>query len=340
MELPGGLKKYFTNTMISGFWKNLPKPFFALAPMANITDCAMRQNLIKIGRPDVMWTEFVSVDGLMSRGLKNILIDLKFSKNESPIVAQLFGCKPDNFYRSALLLQEMGFDGIDINMGCPDKNVEKQGSGCSLIKNYELAKKVIEATKAGAGKLPVSVKTRIGYSQDELETWLPTILETEPAAVTLHCRTRKELWTVPAHWDRMAEAVKIRDKYDSSPTKTLIIGNGDVTSYADGLEKAKQSGVDGVMIGRAILNNPWIFRKDIDTTKIGIRERLETLKENVKLHEELLLNYKGFGYIKKFYHGYINGFPQAKEYRTKLMLVDSVTETIKIIDELLKENPS
>ena len=161
--------------MATGFWKKLKKPIMALAPMANVTDCAFRQIIAKYGKPDVMWTEFVSCDGLQSKGRANLLIDLSFTKKERPIVAQIFGAKPENFYKTALLLRELGFDGIDINMGCPDKNVEKQGAGAKLMKNPELAREIIRAAKRGAGALPVSVKTRIGYNKNELAAWLPAL---------------------------------------------------------------------------------------------------------------------------------------------------------------------
>jgi tRNA-dihydrouridine synthase len=236
--------------MISGFWQKLKKPIFVLAPMANVTDCAFRQIIVKYGKPDVVWTEFVSCDGLCSEGRANILIDLKYSEMERPIIAQIFGAKPDNFYKTALLLQELGFDGIDINMGCPDKSVSgKQGSGAALIQEPKLAQKIILETKRGAGKLPVSVKTRLGFNKNVLDTWLPNLLETEPAAITIHARTKKEMSKVPAHWDEIAKAVEIRNTYDSSPKKTLILGNGDVQDLVEAQKRVDETGCDGVMIG-------------------------------------------------------------------------------------------
>jgi len=247
-----------------GFWKGLKKPFFAIAPMADVTDIAFREIIAKYGAPDVFWTEFVSCDGLCSRGKEKLLIDLKFTKKQKPIVAQFFGATPKHFYECALLAGELGFDGIDINMGCPDRAVEKQGASAALMKNPKLAQEIIKETKRGAEsagrRIPVSVKTRLGYNKDMMEDWLPYIFEMEPAVITVHGRTRKEMSKVPAHWDRIADAVSLRDGYFSdAKEKLLIIGNGDVSSVEDGIEKAKGSGVDGIMVGRGIFGNPFFF---------------------------------------------------------------------------------
>ncbi len=305
--------------MQSGFWKKLKKPIFVLAPMANVTDAAFRRVIAKYGKPDVMWTEFVSCDGLMSAGKDKLLIDFMYTKVERPIVAQIFGSKPDNFYKTALLIQELGFDGIDINMGCPDKNVEKQGAGACLMKNPQLAQEIIKATQRGAGKLPVSVKTRIGYNKNNLAEWLPYLLETELAAITVHARTRKEMSLVPAHWEVVKDAVAIRDKYDSSENKTLILGNGDVRDLADGEEKIKATGADGVMIGRGIFGNPWLFNRSVVPGSIGIKEKLKVMVEHTYLFEKILGEHKNFDIMKKHYKAYVNGFDGAKELRIKLM---------------------
>lgn len=304
--------------MATGFWQKLKKPLFVLAPMANVTDCAFRQIIAKYGKPDVMWTEFVSCDGLMSPGREKLLIDLRYSEAERPIVAQIFGSKPDNFYKTALLCQELGFDGIDINMGCPDKNVEKQCAGAAMIKNPTLAKECILATKRGARKLPVSVKTRIGYNKNELATWIPHLLETEPAAITVHCRTRKEMSLVPARWEHIAETVALRDRY-SDPKKTLILGNGDVANLAEAEGKAAETGADGVMIGRGIFGNPWCFSRTRRPEDIALIERLRVMVEHTYLFEKLLGDHKSFDIMKKHYKAYVTGFDGAKELRIQLM---------------------
>ncbi len=305
-----------------------------LAPMANVTDAAFRQVIAKYGKPDVMFTEFVSCDGLMSVGQKKLLVDFMYTEAERPIVAQIFGSKPENFYKTALLIQELGFDGIDINMGCPDRNVEKQGAGACLMKNPKLAQEIIRETKRGAGKLPVSIKTRIGYSKNSLSEWLPALLETEPAAITIHARTRKEMSLVPARWDTIADAVRIRDEYKS---ETLIIGNGDVQDLADAQEKIKATGADGVMIGRGIFGNPWLFDKKTDYAKMSVAEKLRVMVEHTYLFEKILVEHKNFAIMKKHYKAYVNGFDGAKELRVKLMEgANTASDVERIVADFLK----
>lgn len=242
--------------MTYGFWKKLEKPFFVLAPMANVTDAAFRRVIAKYGRPDVTWTEFVSCDGLCHpEGREALMIDLSYTEAERPIVAQVFTASPDKMREAARIILELGFDGLDINMGCPDKNVMKQGAGASLMKNALLAKELILAAKYGVeNKIPVSVKTRIGFNADDLEAWLPNLLEALPAAITVHARTKKEMSLVPADWSRVKRAVEI-----AKGTGVLILGNGDVKNLEEARARVAETGCDGVMIGRGIFGNPWLF---------------------------------------------------------------------------------
>src|SRR5579872_4274639 len=297
------------------FWHTLKKPIMALAPMADVTDPAFRRIIAKYGKPDVMWTEFVSADGLFLGGYDALVKDLMFSEVERPIVAQFFTSKPEMMEKATALAVTLGFDGVDVNMGCPDRSVEKQGSGAALIKNPELAKEIILAAKRGAAKgkdsVPVSVKTRIGYNTDELDTWLPTLLSAEPAAVTIHARTRKEMSLVPARWQDIKRAVEIRDRLGS---RTLILGNGDVKDLRHARELVAETGCDGVMLGRAIFGNPWLFAEKIPT----VEEKLGVCVEHTKLFEELC-SHKSFAVMKKHYKAYVNGFLGAKELRMKLM---------------------
>jgi nifR3 family TIM-barrel protein len=241
---------------MNNFWEKLEKPFFVLAPMANVTDAAFRRVIAKYGRPDVMWTEFVSCDGLCHPdGREAIRIDLSYTEEERPIVAQVFTTHPDKMREAAKYILELGFDGIDINMGCPDKNVMKQGAGASLMKNPELAKELVLAAKEGVeNKIPVSVKTRIGFNSDELEDWLPSLIMAKPAAITVHARTKKEMSLVPANWDRVKRAVEI-----AQGSGVLILGNGDVKNLEEARARVAETGCDGVMIGRGIFGNPWLF---------------------------------------------------------------------------------
>lgn len=313
------------------FWQNLPKPFMVLAPMANVTDAAFRRIITKYGKPDVVWTEFVSADGLMSSGREMLIRDLEYSEGERPIVAQLFSGHADKMKGAAMLAKELGFDGIDINMGCPDRAIEKQGGGAAMIKDKENAQKVIEAARESG--LPVSVKTRIGYNKNEIDTWIRFLLELRLPTLTVHLRTRKEMSDVPAHWELMADVVRLRNEI--SP-ETLIIGNGDVASIEDGKKKAQETGCDGIMIGRGIFGNPWCFG-DKKVVDISIKERLEVLVEHTKLFDKLLGDIKGYAIMKKHFKAYVSGWDGAKELRVKLMETNSAEEMEKVIKEYLKK---
>lgn len=353
------------------FWQKLPKPFLTVAPMADVTDAAFRQMIAKysahvrrdgtVGGPDVMWTEFVAADGLVRatpEGKEKLMVDLIYDEAERPIVAQLFTSNPEHMEYAAKLVRELGYDGVDINMGCPDKSIEKQGCGSAMIKTPEIAKEIIRAAKRGAGDIPVSVKTRVGYNFDQLEEWLPAILEESPAAVTIHARTRKEMSKVPAQWERVKRAVEIRNEMGA---KTLIVGNGDVLSLEDGRRKASLSGADGVMIGRALFGNPWFFHPirrlpmrltalpthGVDRDKIHIEDiseqgveyitledRLLVMAEHTKLFEELL-PYKNFATMKKHYKAYVNSFPGAAELRAELMNQNSAAEVAEVVEKFL-----
>jgi len=315
--------------MSRGFWDTLPKPFFVLAPMADVTDAAFRRIIAKYAKPDVLWTEFVAVDGLLSPGRDVLLRDLMYTETERPIVAQIFGSNPEHFFKVAQIIERLGFDGIDINMGCPDKNVEKQGGGASLMKDPVRAQNIIRATMEGAPNIPVSIKTRVGYNKVELETWLPALLETKPAAITVHARTRKEMSLVPARWEHVREAVNM-----AKGTGTLIVGNGDVKNLADAEKKIEETGADGVMLGRAIFGNPYLFLgRTLDS--ISLNERFAIMIEHTRLYEELLGDVKNFAVMKKHYKAYVNGFDGAKELRIKLMESNNTKEVEDIVSEFL-----
>ncbi|MDO8564430.1 MAG: tRNA-dihydrouridine synthase [bacterium] len=357
---PGFL--WYSVPVKKSFWDNLQKPFFALAPLANVTDAAFRYIIAKYskyggrdiargskeslpaealraGGPDVLFTEFVSADGLLSKGRDILLKDLLYSESERPIVAQLFTAHPDKMEEAGKLIAKLGFDGLDINMGCPDRAVEKQGAGAALIKNPKRARELIRAAKESG--LPVSLKTRLGYNKDELETWLPELLAETPTAITIHARTRKEMSKVPARWERVKRAVEIRNALKS---ETLILGNGDVTDMKDARQKAEESGADGVMLGRAIFGNPWLFanssRLNLESGtrfNLSINEKLAVMVEHTKLFEELLGEIKNFAIMKKHYKAYANGFDGAKELRIKLMEAENAAEVENIVNNFLME---
>lgn len=309
-----------------GFWGKLKKPIFILAPMANVTDAAFRGMFAKYGKPDVFWTEFVSVEALCGKGKANALLDLTYSKKEHPIVAQVFGSNPKTFRKAARLIEKLGFDGIDINMGCPDRNIEKSGGGAALMKNPSLAKEIIEETAKGT-ILPVSVKTRIGYGKDITEEWVGELLKARPAAIILHARTRREMSNVPANWDAVQKAVEVRNKAKS---KTLIIGNGDVEFIEDARKKAKETGCDGIMFGRGVFGNPWFF-KGKKLQDMDIQTRLKAMCEHAALFEKLFKERKNFAVMKKHFKAYTSGFKGAKELRTELMKTENAKGVKKAI---------
>lgn len=315
-----------------GFWAKLKKPSLVLAPMADVTDPAFRRIIARYGKPDAMWTEFVSADGLVlanKEGQEKLLKHLEYTEGERPIVAQFFTSNPEHMESSARLASELRFNGVDINMGCPDRSVEKQGAGAKLINNPALARELIRRAKKGAGKIPVSVKTRIGYNKSNLSNWIKELLQEEPAVITIHARTRKEMSKVPARWEYVREAVEIRDQLGA---ETLIVGNGDVDSMDDARRKAKESGADGVMVGRGIFGNPWFFSE----RKPDLKERLEVLVEHTKLFEELLGKYKNFAVMKKHFKAYVSGFDGANELRMKLMDTENSEEVERVVDKFFK----
>jgi nifR3 family TIM-barrel protein len=316
---------------VQNFWQKLKKankPIFVIAPMANVTDVAFRAMFAKYGKPDVMWTEFVSADGLCSPGREMLLHDLKFSKKEKPIVAQLFSAHSDKMREACRLVAKLGFDGIDINMGCPDRSVEKQGAGAAMMKNPALAKEVLEAAREGvndAGKsgkaIPISIKTRIGYNKVDMG-WIEFLLEQKLPSLTVHLRTRKEMSDVPAHWDLMKEIVVLRDRI--SPD-TILIGNGDVVSLADAKKKVKESGCDGAMIGRGIFGNPWFFKGKMPAD-FSPEQRLKVMIEHARLFKKHLGGVKNFAIMKKHFKAYVCGWEGAKELRVRLMESEGLKE--------------
>ena len=321
--------------MMQSFWKKLAKPIFVLAPMANVTDAAFRQMFARYGKPDVLFTEFVSVEGLLSAGRERLLVDFWFEPNEHPIVAQIFGSKPEQFSEVAALIAELGFDGIDINMGCPDKNVEKQGGGAALMKDPELAREIIRATKRGGQGLPVSVKTRIGYRTNQIEEWLPYLFGEDLAALTVHLRTRQEMSDVAAHWELAPEIVALRDRL---APQTVILGNGDVETLDEARQKVEETGIEGVMIGRGAFGKPWFFSEH----EPPLADRLGQLLEHTELFEKLFIAYpqtkgqhpyKSFEVMKKHFKAYVIGSSGAKELRTVLMTAGTVTQVQHIIED-------
>ena len=310
------------------FWKEVKKPIFTLAPMADVTDFAFREMFAKYGEPDIFWTEFVSADGLISSGRDVVIRDLEYSEKQRPIVAQLFTSKPESMRKGAELVKELGFDGVDINMGCPDKNVEKQGCGANLIKNPSLARELIEVSDVG---LPVSVKTRLGYSKIDME-WMETLLNSKISALTIHLRTRKEMSKVDAHWEVMRDIVSLRDKINP---EVLIIGNGDIASLEDGDKKIEETGCDGVMIGRGAFGNPWFFNRE--KKDVSMKEKLEVLVEHSKLFDKKVSDIKSFHVMKKHFKAYVRDFDGAGDLREALMKTEDSKGVERVVNEFLNK---
>lgn len=312
---------------MKNFWKDLPQPFTILAPMENVTDFVFREIVsLYLPKPDVMFTEFTNVDALTSAGFEKTIPRFKFSQIQKPIVAQIWGTKPENYFKSAKIARDLGFDGVDINMGCPVKDVVKIGACSALIANPNLAKEIIIATQEGAKNIPTSVKTRIGIKDVVTDTWVPFLLEQKIYALTLHGRTAKQMSEGLANWDEIKKAVDIRNEIK---VKTLIIGNGDVESYKDVINKHNSYHVNGVMIGRGIFKNPWVFEKE--THEHTKAERFKILIDHIKLFDKEYPN-KKIDVLKKFFKMYIKNFDGAVDLRNKLMQFREVEEILNNLE--------
>lgn len=324
---------------MNSFWQKLPKPLFVMAPMADVTDPAFRALVAKCGPPDVFWTEFISADGVyhtreiqkMPDAENPLMRDFQKSEAERPIVAQVFSSNPEMITYITKLVAELGFDGIDINMGCPDRSIERQGCGSAMIKTPEVARAVIRAAKE-ASDLPVSVKTRAGYNTEVLEEWLPELLAENPAAITMHLRTRKEMSNVPAHWDWMKKVVEIRDRINPN---VLVLGNGDIADLDDARAKVLESGADGAMIGRGMFGNPWVFagRKNAE---VPLAEKLAALLDLAERFEAMRPK-KSFHILKKHIKAFVTGFDGAADLRAKLMLAENAEELREIAKPFIQE---
>lgn len=307
----------------------LPKPFFILAPMDDVTDTVFRRVVGKCAAPDLYFTEFVNVDGLQSPGREKLLPKLQFTQEEKPIIAQIWGKNPENYYKTAKEIKSMGFAGVDINMGCPDKNVVKNGCCSALINNRELTGEIIAAVREGVGDdFPVSVKTRLGFNEVDF-TWHEYLLQQKLNMLTIHGRTKKQMSKVPADWDAIGHIAYLRTSLAPS---TLIIGNGDVESRQQGVELAENHALDGVMIGRGVFHDPFIFAKQSPWTNMTRQERIDLYTSHVKLFASTWKNNeRKVVTLNKFCKIYIQHFPGAKELRERLMNAADTSELLKIL---------
>ncbi len=370
---------------MTNFWHRLPRPMIALAPMDGVTDAPFRYIAARHGRPDILFTEFTNVEGL-ARNAALMLDDFLFSEIERPVVAQIYGSEPDSFYKIAIVVCALGFDGIDINMGCPARKVAARGCGAGLIRTPPLAKEIIRAVKRGVsdwvdGKniqdlglkqrmlkrieemnrrrppefhsstkrlpLPVSVKTRIGYDSVVVEDWVRHLLEESPVAITLHGRTLKQMYTGQADWEAIGRAAEIVHQ-----TPTLILGNGDLQTENDILQKVRSSGVDGVLLGRGSMGNPWIFscrerirqalregRKDLPADpEVPPQVRFAVLLEHARCFEDIK-GQQRFSVMRKHFGCYCRGLPRAAELRNRMCQTRSSSEVEQILQDYRGQFP-
>ena len=320
--------------MKNNFWQDLPRPFFVLAPMEDVTDVVFRHVVAKAARPDVFFTEFTNTESYCHpKGKQSVRGRLEFREDEQPMVAHIWGDKPEYFREMSIGMAEMGFKGIDINMGCPVQNVAVNGKGSGLINRPDVAAELIQAAKAGG--LPVSVKTRLGYSKvEEWHDWLRHILEQDIANLSIHLRTRKEMSAVPAHFELIPEIKKLRDEV---APQTLLTINGDINDRQHGLELVEKYGVDGVMIGRGIFHNPFAF--EVEKKDHSSEELLDLLRLQLDLHDQYSAEFEPrlFKPLRRFFKIYVRGFRGASELRARLMDTNSTDDVRALLDEFVEQ---
>jgi tRNA-dihydrouridine synthase B len=343
----------YNTLMQTSFWQTIDKPIIALSPMDGVTDVAMRHITQKYGKPSFTVTEFTSVEGINAGALR-LMKDFKYTDLERPVLAQIFGHTPSAFYKAAIVVAALGFDGVDINMGCPAPSIQEHGAGAGLIRTPKLASEIIRAVQKGVKDwsegvtlekaevdpeiikyinethpnverrlIPVSVKTRTGYDVPVTEEWISHLLQHDLANITLHGRTLKQLYMGLADWDEIAKAAKLVKQ-----TNTTFLGNGDILSYEDALEKIKKYNLDGVLIGRAAQGNPWFFKNHIPTQA----ERFAVAIEHAKVYEQLCAN-DHFLPMRKHLAWYIKGFDNASDLRQKLVMSNSSVDVEHILAE-------
>ncbi|QTD43401.1 tRNA-dihydrouridine synthase [Sporosarcina sp. Te-1] len=312
------------------FWLDLPKPFFILAPMEDVTDVVFRHVVSEAARPDVFFTEFTNTESFCHpEGIFSVRGRLTFTEDEQPIVAHIWGDKPDHFRDMSIGMAKMGFKGVDINMGCPVPNVASKGKGSGLINHPDTAAAIIQAAKAGG--LPVSVKTRLGYTEvDEWRDWLTHVLQQDIANLSIHLRTRKEMSNVDAHWELIPEIKKLRDEV---APQTMLTINGDIPDREKGMELALKYGVDGVMIGRGIFKNPFAF--EVEKREHSPEELLNLLRLHLDLFDKYSneLEPRAFKPLRRFFKIYVKGFRGASELRNQLMNTESTDDVRALLRE-------
>lgn len=324
--------------VLNDFWKELPASFFALAPMEDVTDTVFRELVLSVSDPgnlSVLFTEFVSVDGLCHpKGREAVVHRLRISAAEqqllknhhSKLVAQIWGANPEKYYEAARYIADtFEFDGIDINMGCPVAKIVKQGACSALIGQYGLVNEIIQAVREGSG-MPVSVKTRTGIREHQTEQWIAHLLKSGVSAITLHARTQRMMSEKPAEWEQVKLAVELRNQLNP---QVKIMGNGDVESLSHGYELMKFTGADGVMVGRGIFNNPWLFASE--NMERSVEDKLSLLEKHISGFALTWGTARSFNLLKRFFKIYIHGFDGAAALRGELMQAHNYGEALDLL---------
>jgi tRNA-dihydrouridine synthase len=341
-----------SSNICNNFWlalRDSKKPISILAPMEDVTDSVFRRVILKAGSPSLFFTEFTNCDGICSVGKAKVIHRLYYTKLEienTPLVAQIWGKTPQNYYETAKLCLEMGFSGIDINMGCPEKNVIKIGACSALINNHELAKEIVDAVQKGVGgKIPVSIKTRIGFNEVQVQDWIGFLARQNIQAITVHGRTVKEMSEVPNHFDEIKKASQIVKQTNPN---IVFIANGDIIDFRQGEDLCfKNSEIDGYMVGRGVFKNPWCFNKEIELVestdgqtkipKVTKIDRVGLLNYHLDLWQETWTppqSSKHYPTLKKYFKIYINNFEGANELRAKLMDTKNISEVREILKDI------
>ncbi len=320
--------------MKENFWQDLPRPFFVLAPMEDVTDVVFRHVVSAAGKPDVFFTEFTNaVSYCHPEGRDSVRGRLTFTEDEQPMVAHIWGDEPEHFRQMSIGMAEQGFKGIDINMGCPVPNVAGKGKGSGLIRRAAVAADLIQAAKAGG--LPVSVKTRLGYTNiDEWRDWLSHVFEQDIANLSIHLRTRKEMSKGNAHWEMISEIKKLRDEI---APQTLLTINGDIPDRETGLKLVEEYGVDGVMIGRGIFHNPYAFEKE--PKEHSSQELLNLFRLHLDLFDKYTVDEpRAFRPLRRFFKIYVRGIRGASDLRVQLMETETTNQARALLDEFEEKN--
>lgn len=310
-------------------YRSFEKPIISLAPMEDVTDTVFRQIVASIQRPDIFYTEFVNVDGVNSQGRDRVIKRLEYDKSEKPIIAQLWGINPDNYFYVSKFVKDLGFDGVDINMGCSvQKVISKYNGSGMIIADRGYVKEVIDSVKEGAEGLPISIKTRLGWDDYDMD-WVKFLLEQNLDALTIHCRTAIGFRSKKVLWSRILPCVDLRNEMEK---KTLIFGNGEIQSIKQAKQYAEKFKVDGIMIGRAAITNPWIFKGNegvpiIDSYKMFIK--------HIQLFKDTWGDTKDFNILKKFVKSYVYGFVGSHEIREDLMNTSSIDELLSKVKTLV-----